>query len=116
MDKRSFQTKINKAEKYLKTPAGWSKGGKCVIYEYMGVCDTLCEVFVETDGFSYRDEPFARFEIFFEPKGNEEAYWLGKLNEENLERRKIALRLFEQMAIENKWYLMWKQRKRKSKK
>jgi len=103
MTKTEFKRQINKAEKELENLyiSNWDGRRKYTT----GVCDSL-DTLTDTD--SSTVHPVEHFAELFEPKRSRIAYWLGKLNAKNLPRRKLALRLFEQICLDSGIYKTWR--------
>jgi len=100
MELQEFEDVINEAEETLEMRLGTT-------YHY-GVCDAL-EIIdtTKTTFFIKNTEKMPMDKCFtelFKPKWASH-YWLGELNEENLNLRKTALRLFERVSIDSEYYL-----------
>ena len=100
MTLKDFKRVINKAENRLKLMP--SNGNTF----YHPVCIALFDSY----RIHYRYckngalDIYETFEYLFQPKRTKSAYWLGEINEKNLDKRKDYLRMFEQVCISEGYY------------
>ena len=103
MTELQFRKKIKEASKLLGAESYYFPS----TLRY-GVCDVIsrtCDPFL-----SYYDDKESMASLFgetFVPFRNRKAYWLGSLNKENLENRRLFLNLFEEYMIVNQYYLAY---------
>ena len=102
MNKKEFQKRIDKANRLLLIYyRSWGFGKQ---YRH-GVCTALANSFKPSWTCLFNVRIAKDFETFLKPKNTRKDYWLGsRIDDKILERRQIALRLFEQHAIDNKLY------------
>lgn len=103
MTKIEFQKRIDRANRKLLSKSKYFRYHNDIYNN--GVCDVLSIVFDPRGFKSYNNvKAITDFTKILKPKYSSSLYWLGERNQKNLERRQIALRLFEQYAIDNKLY------------
>ena len=93
MNKKEFQKRIDKAnaQLYKKGLLHWKPD------DYSGVCTVLSKnlCLSARNDFNYFLKPYNR---------SKNSFWLGQTSKENIGRREVALRLFEQYVIDKQLY------------